>query len=79
MDGSNWHRYWQAWETHCRLHHNTPGAILPPHILTDWLLTFAVAVQEGQHGNKHQVQIQSIAKALQLISQELVLDRHPHP
>jgi hypothetical protein len=41
-----------------------PGKIQAPHILTDRLLTFAVAVRKGQYGNGHQVQVQSVAKAL---------------
>jgi hypothetical protein len=45
VDGSDRQHYWQAWELHCGLHHDTPGAILPPHILTNRLLTFAVAVR----------------------------------
>jgi hypothetical protein len=43
VDGSNRQRYWQVGEMHYRLYHDTPGTILPPHILTGRLLTFAVA------------------------------------
>ena len=50
-----------------------------PHILTDQLLTFAVAVREGKYGNRHQVQVQSVARALQFASQKLVLDGHLDP
>jgi hypothetical protein len=64
---------------HCSLYHNAPGEIQVPHILMDQLLTFAVAVREGQYGNGHQVQVQSVARALRFVSQKLILDRHPNP
>jgi hypothetical protein len=64
---------------HCGLYHNAPNEIQAPHILTDRLLTFAVAVQEGQYGNGHQVQVQSVARDLRFVSQKLVLDGHPNP
>jgi hypothetical protein len=47
--------------------------------LTDRLLTFAVAVREGKYGLGNQVKVQSVAKALRLVSQKLVLDGHPDP
>jgi hypothetical protein len=64
---------------HCRLYHDAPGEIQAPHILTDRLLTFAVTVREGHYGNRHQVQVQTVARALRFVSQRLVLDRHPNP
>jgi hypothetical protein len=79
VDGSERLRYWKAWQTHCRLYHDAPGEVQAPHILTDRLLTFAVAVREGQYGNGSQVQVQTVAKALQFVSQELILDGHPDP
>ena len=64
VDRSERHCYWKAWETHCRLYQDTPGKIQAPHIRTDQLLTFAVAVREGKYGNGHQVQVQSVTQAL---------------
>jgi hypothetical protein len=64
---------------HCGLYHDAPGEIQAPHILTDQLLTFAVAVWEGQYGNGHQAQVQTVACTLQFVSQKLVLDGHPNP
>jgi hypothetical protein len=64
---------------HCSLHQDLPGTILPPHILSDRLLTFAVAVREVQYGEGRQVQVQTVKKALRLVSQKLVLDGHPNP
>ena len=61
VDRSKRHHYWMAWETHCRLYQDTPGKIQAPHILTDRLLTFAVAMWEGKYSNGHQVQVQSVA------------------
>jgi hypothetical protein len=72
-------RYWQAWEAHVRLYLNTSGGVLTPGLLTDRLLTFAVAVREGKYGLGNQVKVQSVAKALWLVSQNLVLDGHPDP
>jgi hypothetical protein len=48
----------------CGLYQDAPGEIQVPPILTDRLLTFAVAVQEGQYGKGHQVQVQSVKFAL---------------
>ncbi len=79
MDGPEWHCYWKAWQTHCRLYQDAPGKIQAPHIITDQLLTFAVAVQEGQYGNGHKVQVQTVARALRFVSQKFVLDGHPDP
>ena len=58
---------------------DTPGKILTPALCTDRLLTFAVAVREGKYGLGHQVKVQSVATALRLVSQKLVLDGHPDP
>ena len=79
MDGTECQRYWQAWEAHGRLYHDTPGEVLTQRMLTDRLLTFAVAVREGKYGLGNQVKVQSVAKALWLVSQKLVLDEHPDP
>ena len=49
------------------------------HILTDRLLTFAVAVREGQYGKGHKVQVQSVEFALRAVAQKYVLDGHPDP
>jgi hypothetical protein len=62
---------------HCRLYQDAPGKIQAPHILTDRLLTFAVAVWEGQYSNGHKVKVQTVARALWFVSQKFVLDGHP--
>jgi hypothetical protein len=36
-------------------------------------------VREGQYGNRHKVQVQTVARALRFVSQKFVLDRHPDP
>ena len=56
-----------------------PAKIQAPHILTDQLITFAVAVREGQYGKGHQVQVQSVKFALQAVAQKYVLDGYPDP
>jgi hypothetical protein len=79
VDGSERHRYWKAWQTHCGLYQDATGEIQAPHILTDRLLTFAVAVREGQYGKGHQIQVQSVEFALRAVAQKYVLDRYPNP
>jgi hypothetical protein len=79
VDGTECQRYWQAWEAHGRLYLDTPGDVLTQRVLTDRLLPFAVAVREGKYGLGNQVKVQSVAKALRLVSQKLVLDGHPDP
>lgn len=74
MDGTERERYWRAWQTHCSLY---------PHggdtVKTDQLLTFAVAVREGQYGLGNPVKVQSVERALRHVAQRLVLDGHPDP
>ena len=66
-------RYWGAWQKHCRLYRvSSDGA--PPANATEMLLTFAVAVREGQHGNGNQIKVQSVSKALCAVAQKYVLD-----
>jgi hypothetical protein len=48
-------------------------------IIADQLLTFAVAVREGQYGLRAQVKVQSVERALRHVAQMLVLDGHPDP
>jgi hypothetical protein len=79
VDGSERHHYWKSWQTHCGLYQDATGEIQAPHILTDQLLTFAVAVREGQYGKGHQVQVQSVEFALQAITQKYVLDGYLNP
>jgi hypothetical protein len=43
------------------------------------LLTFAVAVREGQYGIGHQVKVQSVTTALRAVAQRYVLERHSNP
>ena len=79
VDGAERSKYWKAWTTHCRLHYRSfSGAQTAPDI-TDRLLTFAVAVREGQYGLGATVQVQSVEKALRHVAQKLVLDGHPDP
>jgi hypothetical protein len=41
------------WTTHCHLYPQNDGSMgLPPHNIEDMILTFAVAMQEGQFGLK---------------------------
>jgi len=79
VDGSERHRYWKAWQMHCGLYQDATGEIQAPHILKDRLLTFAVAVREGQYGKGHQIQVQSVEFALRAITQKYVLDGYPDP
>jgi hypothetical protein len=63
---------------HCALY----GASSDPETKypdTDKLLTFAVAMREGQYGRGAQVKVQSVKKALRHVAQKLVLDGHPDP
>ncbi len=65
---------------HCRLYPlNCQGPSLPPHDVKDMLLTFAVAVREGQYGIGRQVKAQSVTAALRAVAQRYVLDRHSNP
>ena len=43
------------------------------------LLTFAVAVREGQYGLGSQIKVQSVSKDLRAVAQKYVLDGHPNP
>jgi hypothetical protein len=43
------------------------------------LLTFAVAVREGQYSLGRQVQVQSVSKALWAVDQRYILDGYPDP
>ena len=79
VDGSEGHCYWKAWQMHCGLYQDAIGKIQAPHILMDRLLTFAVAVREGQYSKGHQVQVQSVKFALQAVTQKYVLDEYPDP
>ncbi len=47
--------------------------------ITNCLLTFAVAVREGQYGLGATVQVQSVERALWHIAQRIILDGHPDP
>jgi hypothetical protein len=65
---------------HCRLYPlNCQGPSLPPHDVEDMLLTFAVAVREGQYGIGRQVKVQSVTAALRAVAQSYVLDGHSNP
>jgi hypothetical protein len=43
------------------------------------LLTFAVAMWEGQYGIGRQVKVQSVTTALWAIAQRYILDGHSNP
>jgi hypothetical protein len=76
VDGTERERYWRAWQTHCSLY--APGNTATS-VSTDQLLTFAVAVREGQYGLGNTVKVQSVERALRHIAQRLVLDGHRDP
>ena len=59
---------------HCGLYQDAPGEIQAHHILMYLLLTFAVAVREGQYGKGHQVQVQSVEFTLRAVDQKYVLE-----
>jgi hypothetical protein len=71
--------YWRAWRAHCRLYPKDRGSGPTASERTDQLLTFAVAMQEGQYGLGDQVNAQSVNQALRHVAQRLVLDGHPDP
>ncbi len=78
MDGAERDKYWRAWTAHCARYgkSSAPGTTEPD---TDKLLTFAVAVREGQYRRGAQVKVQSVEKALRHVAQKLVLDGCPDP
>ena len=78
VGGATTDRYWQAWKKHCKLY-NVSSEEAPPANATEMLLTFAVAVREGQHGGGHQVKVQSVSKALCAVAQKYVLDGYHDP
>jgi hypothetical protein len=71
-------RYWKAWTKHCQLYKASSSGEPPPDT-ANMLLTFAVAVREGQYGLGRQVQVQSVSKALRTVAQKYVLDGYPDP
>jgi hypothetical protein len=77
VDGSERKRYWRAWKTHCHLFPQAGNKWAS--VVTDQLLTFAVAMREGQYGLRAQVKVQSVERALRHVAQRLVLDGHPDP
>ena len=64
---------------HCALYHNPSNCTQASETITDKLLTFAVAMQEGKYGLRATVKVQSVKRALRHVAQKLVLDRHPNP
>jgi hypothetical protein len=79
MDRTKCDRYWRVWTAHCRLYPKDCGSRPTVSERTDRLLTFAVAVQEGQYGLGDQVKVQSVKRAFRRVAQRLVLDGHPDP
>jgi hypothetical protein len=78
VDNSQKKRYWKAWEHHCRLYLTSSSGEPPPNA-RDMLLTFAVAVREGQYGIGRTIKVQSVEKALRAVAQKYVLDGHQDP
>ena len=73
-------RYWRAWEGHCRLFPlNERGPNLPPYNIEDMLLTFALAMWEGQYGLGGRIQVQSVKVTLRAVAQKYILDGHCDP
>jgi hypothetical protein len=79
VDGTERDKYWKAWTTHCRRHYYSSGGSQATENSTDRLLTFAVAVREGQYGLGATVQVQSVERALRHVAQRIILDGHPDP
>jgi hypothetical protein len=79
VDGTERDKYWKAWTTHCRRHYCSSGGSQATENSTNRLLTFAVAVREGQYGLGATVQVQSVKRALQHVAQRIILDGHPDP
>jgi len=78
VDGAERKKWWTAWEDHNKTYY-AGGDSDPTNPTTDKLLTFAVAVREGQYGLGDQVKVQSVEKALRHVAQKFVLDGHPDP
>jgi hypothetical protein len=79
VDGPERDCYWQAWTAHCALYHHPSDCTQASESITDKLLTFAVAMQEGKYGLGATVKVQSVERALRHIAQKAVLDGHPKP
>lgn len=79
VDGAERVKCWKAWTTHCDRHYGSSCGPQATKNITDRLLTFAVAVREGQYGLGATVQVQSVERALRHVAQRLVLDGHPDP
>jgi hypothetical protein len=79
VDRTKCNRYWIAWMAHCRLYPKDLGFRPTASETTDRLLTFAVAVREGQYSLGDQIKVQSVKQALRQVAQRLVLDGHPDP
>ncbi|KAL7531596.1 LOW QUALITY PROTEIN: hypothetical protein ACHAXR_004123 [Thalassiosira sp. AJA248-18] len=80
VDGAERQRHWKAWESHTKAH----GVDLYLQTVsaeerTEALLTFAVAIRSGKYGQKHQIRVQSVDKALRHVAQAFVLARVPDP
>ena len=79
VDGADRNKCWNAWTTHCRRHYGSSGNAQATENITDRLLTFAVAMREGQYGLSATVQAQSVERALRHVAQRIILDGHPDP
>jgi hypothetical protein len=79
VDGTERDKYWKAWTTHCCRHYCSSGGSQATENSTNRLLTFAVAVREGQYGLGATVQVQSVERALRHVAQRIILDGHRDP
>ncbi len=77
VDGTERDTCWKAWTMHCGCHYSSSCGSQAMKNITDHLLTFAVAVQEGQYRLGATVQVQSVERALWHVAQRLILDGHP--
>lgn len=80
VDGAERQRHWKAWESHTKAHGVDPYLrTVSTEERTEALLTFAVAIRSGKYGQKHQIRVQSVDKALRHVAQAFVLARVPDP
>jgi hypothetical protein len=79
VDGTKRAHYWRVWTTHRQLYKSVVGLQPSDQDTTDRLITFTVAVREGNYGLRNQVKFQSVEQVLRHVAQKLVLDGHPDP
>ena len=80
LDGAERQRHWKAWVSHTTAHNlDLYLRGLSAEKQTDALLMFAVAIRRGKYGQKHQVRVQSVSKALRHVTQAFVLAKVSDP